>query len=310
MLTRLISLATQESSGTSGGSPNPDSAVSHGEQKRSALGYDSHIAVGPRSSRLESRTTLVPLAPDRKKRPATTSQTANHIALHILFDREDFLRANDESEDETDLGNEQDTTVDPRLLIQASNLESVSGGARSPMDLTKSVVPSPQKGQFGRSLHITHMENRQPIVDTIRIHPNLNLRTHMSNIPLAGTDWLGNYTSTVHDMSASDLVIPAWAMMTVNTRPDLGTIRDAFQGILLDATNSLENGTPIDVIVERHPNIAALFHEEEFQRSGILSKWAAGMVHSMLLKGVFLSRWHATCDYLLMFQGTTLLHMH
>jgi len=40
----------------------------------------------------------------------------------------------------------------------------------------------------------------------------------------------------------------------------------------------------VDFVIETHPNIAALFDEEEFKRSGILSQWAVGMVHSAQLK--------------------------
>ena len=44
-------------------------------------------------------------------------------------------------------------------------------------------------------------------------------------------------------------------------------------------------GVSIEQIIETHPNVAALFDEEVFRNSGILSKWAVGMVHGMFLKG-------------------------
>jgi hypothetical protein len=44
-------------------------------------------------------------------------------------------------------------------------------------------------------------------------------------------------------------------------------------------------GIPMSQIIETHPNIAALYDEEEFKKSGVLTKWAVGMVHSLYLKG-------------------------
>jgi hypothetical protein len=76
-------------------------------------------------------------------------------------------------------------------------------------------------------------------------------------------------------------------MMPVNTRPDPGSVKHAFQALYRDTTALIEGGLPIDIIIEVHPNIAALFDEDEYNKSGVLSKWAAGMVHSTLLKGRF-----------------------
>jgi hypothetical protein len=74
-------------------------------------------------------------------------------------------------------------------------------------------------------------------------------------------------------------------MMTVSTRPDPGTIKLAFPTILQQATAMLDSGTPVEFVIETHANVAALFDEEEFNNAGILSKWAVGMVHSVMLKG-------------------------
>lgn len=201
--------------------------------------------------------------------------------LSLLFDRQDYLLAISESEDEDNADSEIDSTLDPRLLLE--------GGIRpvgSPMDTSASRLPSPEKGETMRSIHITHLRSRQPIVNTIRMHPNLNLRNLFGNLPFSSGVRANNYPEDVQETQVNNLFLPTWAMMTVSTRPDPGSVKFAFPTILQQATIMLESGAPLEMVIETHPNIAALFDEFEFNRSGILSRWAAGMVHSVMLKGM------------------------
>ncbi|KAF9697840.1 hypothetical protein EKO04_004296 [Ascochyta lentis] len=216
------------------------------------------------------------------KLPAASGGDAVEDAgfLSPLFDRQDYLLAISESEDEGDFNTDLDQIIDPRLLI-----EDGSRQAGSPMELTPSRQPSPEKSETIRSIHVTHLRSRQPIVKTIRVHPNLNLRNMFGNLPFSSGVRANNYPVDVQETQVKNLFLPTWAMMTVSTRPDPGSVKLAFPPILQEATALLESGTPVDSVIEVHPNIAALFDESEFNKSGILSKWAAGMVHSVMLKG-------------------------
>ena len=89
----------------------------------------------------------------------------------------------------------------------------------------------------------------------------------------------------IQDTQANNLFLPTWAMMTANSRPGSGSLRYAFSGILEKATTMIELGTPVELVIETHPNIAALFDEDQYRNSGIVSKWAASMVHGFMLKG-------------------------
>lgn len=206
--------------------------------------------------------------------------------LSLLFDRQDYLLAiSSEDEDDAD-EHEFDRTLDPRLLFEGGKLPM-----GSPMDASASRMPSPEKsekpekGETVRSIHATHLRSRQPIVNTIRIHPNLNLRNLFGNLPFSSSVRANNYPEDVQDTQVNNLFLPTWAMMTVSTRPDPGSIKLAFPTILQEATAMLDSGTPVEFVIETHPNVAALFDEEEFNGAGILSRWAAGMVHSVMLKG-------------------------
>lgn len=287
-MTRHFSLRAQDSTGTStsgvsqesmyflsetSGKPNVrhDSSASYAASSEQRLGW----AAGPSSTASSSR-------PARKQKQSSAPNSAieGRPFLSLLFDRQDYLLAISDSEDEDDGDADLDNMLDPRLLYE--------GGikpAGSPMDTSASRFPSPDKGEVVRSIHATHLRGRQPIVNTIQIHPNLNLRNLFGNLPFSSGVRANNYPEDVQDTQVNNLFLPTWAMMTVNTKPDPGSAKFAFPGILQEATAMLDSGTPLENVIESHPSISALFDEAKFNESGILSRWAVGMVHSMMLKG-------------------------
>lgn len=213
--------------------------------------------------------------------------------LSLLFDRQDFLLSISESEDDDPSDTDTDKTLDPRLLFEGG-INSVG----SPMDMSSSRMPSPEKKEFGRSIHVTHLRSRQPIGNTVKIHHNLNPHNLFGNLPFSSSIRANNYPVDVQDTQLNNLFLPTWAMMTVSTIPDPGSVKLAFPAVFQDATALLESGTPVALVMEAHPNIAALFDEGAFNTSGILSRWAAGMVHSLMLKGVYI-RFHKHLYFLL-----------
>lgn len=226
---------------------------------------------------------------------ATSSRSAGHTKQYIdlssttadggqffslIFDRQDYLLAIGDSEDEDTPDSEIEAMLDPRLLYEGRNRL-----AGSPMDTSAIHKLLSEKGEAIRSIHVTHLGSRQSVVNTIRVHPNLNLRNLFGNLPFSSSIKTNNYPDEVQNAQVNNLYLPIWAMMTVSTRPDPGSVRFAFLNIIQEATAMIESGTPVELIVEAHPNIGALFDESEFNKSGILSRWAAGMVHSTMLKG-------------------------
>ncbi|UPX20557.1 uncharacterized protein EKO05_0010785 [Ascochyta rabiei] len=270
------SVAIQESTytlnETAGRSPlRHDSSASHA----SSIGHRTTWTT-PGSATTSLRST------GKAKLPAAPGRDAveDHGFLSLLFDRHDYLLAISESEDEGDFDTDFDQIIDPKLWIGGG-----SGQGGSPMDLTASRLPSPDKSETVRSIHVTHLRSRQPIVKTIRVHPNLDIHNMFGNLPFSSSVRANNLPVDVQETTVQNLFLPTWAMMTVSTRPDPGSVKYAFPAILQEATVLLESGTPVDTVIEKHPNIAALFDESEFNRSGILSRWTAGMVHSVMLKG-------------------------
>lgn len=276
------SLLAQESTDTSTSGVSYDSMSGHNESDASS--FYRHGSTASITSSSEQRA-LSHVSSSKGKQPAIIGGEDEGSFLHIVFDRQDYLLPTSESDNEEDDDRDTDGNVDPRLLGQGGSFDIGTASPGSPMDFSGSGVPSPQKDETGRSIHATHLRSRQPIVNTIRLHPNLNLRDLFGNMPFSSSIRANHFDPSVQDAQANNLSLPTWSMMTINTKPDPGSLRYAFPGILKEATTMIYNGTPVELVIETHPNIAALFNKDEFERSGILSQWAASMVHSTQLKG-------------------------
>jgi hypothetical protein len=208
--------------------------------------------------------------------------------LYRPFDRDDFLLPRIEYEDGSEDDDSMDDMIDPKLLHQVSEFDIGIPSTASSSRASQSQRPSPHRQSTVRSLYPTHLHGRQPIVNTIRIHPNLDISNLFGNIPFSNNVHNvqpGNFTANVPNLQVSDLSVPTWAILPVNTWSGAGTLEHAFSGVMQQATDLVNMGVPVEQIIETHPNVAALFDEDEFKKSGILSKWAVGMVHGAYLQG-------------------------
>jgi hypothetical protein len=220
------------------------------------------------------------------KLPVTGDTVGDQPFLVPLFDRDDYLLASDQAwEESEEEDNTQDSRIDPRLLQPGANFDTVGNAAPSFKRPSRSQRPSPHRQHTIRSVYPTHLAGRQPIVNVIRIHPNLNLRNLFGNMPFSNSIRSNHYPGNVQDTQITNLFLPTWAMLPINTVPDPGSLRRAFPGVLQQATELMGMGVAVDHIIEAHPNIAALWDEDVYKNSGILSKWAVGMVHSTYLMG-------------------------
>lgn len=118
---------------------------------------------------------------------------------------------------------------------------------------------------------------------SMRIHPNV--RNHFNNLSLSSSIRVNGYPRHIQDAQVRNIFVPNWAATSLNTVPDPGGLDDAFSDIYQQATGLLKDGESITKIFGHHPNIAALYDQQEFDRSCLLSQWAARMVHSVKRKG-------------------------
>jgi hypothetical protein len=113
----------------------------------------------------------------------------------------------------------------------------------------------------------------------------LNISNFFGNMPFSSSIRNNHYPADIQDTQISNLLLPIWAMLPINTVPGPSSLVCAFPSILQEAASLTNRGVSVEQIIETHPNVAALFDEDVFRNSGILSKWAVGMVHGMFLKG-------------------------
>jgi hypothetical protein len=228
------------------------------------------------------------MSPGKGKQPAVVGEIDKNAFMLPLFDRDDYMLARNESDQEEDIyDGDVSQLVDPRLIQR-----SRSGSDGLLMDNSRIRVSSPENklptknlGEF-RSIHATHHQ-RQSISNTIRIHHTFDVRDLLDNVALSSSSQAKSDSADLRDVQANNLSLPTWAMMIATPRPGSGSLRYAFSGILEKATAMIELGTPVELIIETHPNIAALFDKDQYENSGIISKWAASVVHSFMRKGKF-----------------------
>jgi hypothetical protein len=287
-MTQLLSLQAQDSTSTSASGVSQETPFGLSDPAGGSTYHSDYRTSRPSSSEhrpswISSKATSSRSVGYAKQYidPSNTTADSGQF-LSLLFDRQDYLLAVNDSEDEDTTDSELEATLDPRLLYEGRN--RVAG---SSMDTSVIRNLSPEKVEAIRSIHVTHLLSRQSVVNTIRVHPNLNLRNLFGNLPFSSSIKTNNYPDEVQNVQVNNLYLPIWAMMTVSTRPDPGSVKFVFTNIIQEATAMIESGTSVEHILESHPNIGALFEESEFNNSGILSRWAAGMVHSTMLKGMY-----------------------
>jgi hypothetical protein len=118
---------------------------------------------------------------------------------------------------------------------------------------------------------------------SLQAHPNY--RNHFNNLTLSSSIRANGYPRYIQDAQIRNIFVPNWAVTSLNTEPDPGGLEDAFGDIFKEATGLLKKGEPVHHIVGNHPNIAALYDQEQFDKSCLLSQWAARMVHSVKRQG-------------------------
>jgi hypothetical protein len=277
-------LRSQSSSGTSESGVHSESITTIGEHLPPSLRHAASFGQSPSWSGSITLPSSIDNAPTRENLATEATDPTKRPFLSLLFDRDDYLRPTSEDNYEKDMGGEVDATMHSHLVSRGLAVDNATvSGSRS--NITQNRTNSRRAEQYRQSIKMTHLTGRQQTVGGIRIHPNLNLRDIFGNMPFSSSIRTNNYPSEIQDMQVKNLFLPTWAMMTVNTRPDPGSLRSAFVNVQKEASTLLNSGAPTDLILEKHPNVAALWDEKEFKRSGMLSRWAAGMVHSMQLKG-------------------------
>lgn len=117
----------------------------------------------------------------------------------------------------------------------------------------------------------------------LRIYPNY--KNNFGNLTLSNSIRANGYPRHIQDAQIRNIFVPSWAATTLNTELDPGDMSNAFGDIYQKTTSLLSKGEPFNRVIGDHPNIAALYDQDQFDRSCLLSQWAARMVHSVKCQG-------------------------
>ncbi|KLP02448.1 uncharacterized protein Y057_1228 [Fusarium fujikuroi] len=166
---------------------------------------------------------------------------------------------------------------------------------------TSITTPVPQETQdrdsttFG--VHNRYPENPNANFTTEPSHPSKetledrehrtypNYENNFGNLALSNSIRANGYSRHIQDAQIHNIFVPSWAATTLNTELDPGDMSNAFSDIYQKTTSLLKKGEPVGHVIGHHPNIAALYDQDQFDRSCLLSQWAARMVHSVKCQG-------------------------
>jgi hypothetical protein len=207
----------------------------------------------------------------------TSKYTTGNQSLFCepLFDHTDYYRATSVVRPM-----QQNAHIGPREGMISQDIHT-SIPQEQLLGTTETVVPNFDASSSASI--ISEQATEDTSATSLRVHPNY--RNHFNNLTLSSSIRANGYPRYIQDVQIRNIFVPNWAVTSLNTEPDPGGLDDAFGDIFKKATVLLKNGEPVYRVVGDHPNIAALYDQEEFDKSCLLSQWAARMVHSVKRQG-------------------------
>ncbi|KAG8672979.1 hypothetical protein FPOAC2_06401 [Fusarium poae] len=245
------------------GSPGLQQPQNLQSQAQATIPMRSKIEGSPDSIQLENNPSTISRQPGKQS-----------LFFEPLFNHDDFLLTTATDAPGRSPHNSQHGTVNH---INEQSPLMYEGPTRSMQTATTGIDSyiSPQSNLEANS--------EQALSSSLDIQPNF--RNHFNNLSLSSSIRANGYPGSIQDAQIRNIFVPDWAATSLNTIPDPGHLDDAFGDIYKRGTSLLQSGEPVHRIAGHHPNVAALYDQQEFDRSCLLSQWAARMVHSVKHQG-------------------------
>ncbi|KAF2461313.1 hypothetical protein BDY21DRAFT_360458 [Lineolata rhizophorae] len=167
-----------------------------------------------------------------------------------------------------------------KIFGETVNIDELEESGPPSLSPTHRALAGSRPGQHGSS-NLHSLDITQAPANSVAVHPNF--WDFSGNLPFSSSVRANNYPDVVQVRQVENLFVPMWAMMTIN-KPNGGTVTGECQKFFLDARDSVQGGLSADAVYGLHPNIGALFDEREYAGAPMLSKWAARMVHSVIVE--------------------------
>ncbi|KAK9795803.1 hypothetical protein SCARD494_04774 [Seiridium cardinale] len=138
----------------------------------------------------------------------------------------------------------------------------------------------------------------EPAFDNLQLQPDNESAPQQSNgfhnLPFSNSILANHYPGAIQQQQHNNVFRPLWSILPLTTRPGASSVTDSVAFTLRQARSLIQSGQSAEEVAGRNCNIAALFDENQYNRTSLLSKWSARLVFSIQHKNRTFSAFAAT----------------
>ncbi|KAH6654365.1 hypothetical protein BKA67DRAFT_564860 [Truncatella angustata] len=113
--------------------------------------------------------------------------------------------------------------------------------------------------------------------------------SNFGNLPFSSGIYANHYPPDIQQQQHANLYKPLWAIQPLTTLPGTSSVKESVASTIRHATSliraGIQAGQPADQVLNqvigKRCNVAAIFDRDQYNRTSLLSKWAAGFVFSI-----------------------------
>ncbi|ETS76534.1 hypothetical protein PFICI_11921 [Pestalotiopsis fici W106-1] len=107
---------------------------------------------------------------------------------------------------------------------------------------------------------------------------------NFKNLPFSSAILANHHPPQIQQQQHANMFQSLWSILPLTTLPGPSSVKTSISSTLLQAQLLIKAGEPIDSVAGKSCNIAAIFNQEQYSHSRLLSKWAARLVFSIQRK--------------------------
>ncbi|KAK6079868.1 hypothetical protein SCUP515_03709 [Seiridium cupressi] len=138
----------------------------------------------------------------------------------------------------------------------------------------------------------------EPAFDNLQLQPDNESAPQQSNgfhnLPFSNSILANHYPRAIQQQQHNNVFRPLWSILPLTTRPGAPSVTESVAFTLRQARSLIQSGQSAEEVAGRNCNIAALFDENQYNRTNLLSKWSAQLVFSIQHKNRTFSAFAAT----------------
>ncbi|KAF9878808.1 hypothetical protein CkaCkLH20_03708 [Colletotrichum karsti] len=104
---------------------------------------------------------------------------------------------------------------------------------------------------------------------------------NFGNLPFSSGVKANHYPPDIQARQVENIHVPTWAMMPMNTLAGASSVKDSISVIYHETKAMIASGIPADAVTGTDCNVAAIFDRNEYEKTSMLSQWAARIIYSV-----------------------------